>query len=304
MRYSAEMAIRTDERRASIVKLVSALGELSVEDLALRLGVTESTVRRDLQRLASEGRIMRSFGAAVAARRGLSEPSLAERTATSRIEKDAIGAWSAAQVCEGETILLDAGTTTGRVAAHLRERSNITVVTNGLTALSELSHADRVEVLVLGGRLRQLSQGLVGPLTDSSLGALTFDRIFLGADGLRADLGICEAEIEQTRTKELMASRADHVYVVADSSKLGATPVQCVGAAQVVHPRHRRRRHRRGPGAVPEQPGHRGRVGPVQPSRRAWPPLHARDGLSRSRLAAQAPPLRPGVMRRCLIAVR
>jgi DeoR/GlpR family transcriptional regulator of sugar metabolism len=224
MRYSAEMAIRTDERRASIVRLVSALGELSVEDLALRLGVTESTVRRDLQRLASEGRIMRSFGAAVAARRGLSEPSLAERIATSRIEKDAIGAWGAAQVCEGETILLDAGTTTGRVAAHLRDRSKITVVTNGLTALSELSHADRVEVLVLGGRLRQLSQGLVGPLTDSSLGALTFDRIFLGADGLRADLGICEAEIEQTRTKELMASRADHVYVVADSSKLGARP--------------------------------------------------------------------------------
>ena len=167
---------------------------------------------------------MRSFGAAVAARRGLSEPSLAERIATFADREGCDRRLERCPGLRGRDILLDAGTTTGRVAAHFRERSNITVVTNGLTALSELSHADRVEVLVLGGRLRQLSQGLVGPLTDSSLGALTFNRIFLGADGLRADLGICEAEIEQTRTKELMASRADHVYVVADSSKLGARP--------------------------------------------------------------------------------
>ena len=218
------VGLRTDERRSTIVKLLSALGELSVEELSGRLGVTESTVRRDLQRLASDGRIMRSFGAAVANRMSLAEPSLAERTATARVEKDAIGAWCAAQVRDGETIVLDAGTTTGRIAAHLRDRSGITVVTSGLTALAELAHAEGVQVVVLGGRLRHLSQGLVGPLTDMSLSAFTFDRAFLGADGLRADLGICEAEMEQTRTKELMASRAAHVYVVADCAKLGASP--------------------------------------------------------------------------------
>lgn len=218
------MAVRTDERRTSIVRLVSAMGEISVEDLARRLGVTESTVRRDLQRLAAEGRIVRSFGAAVATRMSLSEPSIAERTSSARLEKDAIGAACAAQVLDGETVFLDAGTTTGRIAAHLRDRSGITVVTNGLTVISELTLSEGIEVMVLGGRLRKLSQGLVGPLADQTLGSLTFDRAFLGADGLRADLGICEAEIEQTRTKELVASRTNHVYVAADSSKLGASP--------------------------------------------------------------------------------
>jgi DeoR/GlpR family transcriptional regulator of sugar metabolism len=200
------------------------MGQVSVEDLALRLGVTESTVRRDLQRLAAEGRIMRSFGAAVAARSTLTEPSITERTARARLQKDAIGACCAAAVEEGETVFLDAGTTTARIAAHLRDRCDITVVTTGLTVMSELMDADGIEVLVLGGRLRKLSQGLVGPLADASLGSLTFDRAFLGADGLRADLGICEAEIEQTRTKELVASRAERVYVAADSSKLGTAP--------------------------------------------------------------------------------
>jgi DeoR/GlpR family transcriptional regulator of sugar metabolism len=167
---------------------------------------------------------MRSFGAAVSTRLSLTEPSIAERTSSFRLQKDAIGAWCADQVVAGETVLLDAGTTTARIAAHLRDRREITVVTTGLSVLSELAHADAIEVLVLGGRLRKLSQGLVGPLADASLGSLTFDRAFLGADGLRADLGICEAEIEQTRTKELIASRADRVYVAADSSKLGAAP--------------------------------------------------------------------------------
>jgi DeoR/GlpR family transcriptional regulator of sugar metabolism len=211
-------------RRAHTVELLSAFGELSVETLATRLKVTESTIRRDLQRLAAQGQITRTFRGATVVNSPLSEPSLAQRASTARAEKDAIGAWCAAQVQEGETILLDAGTTTGRLAAHLRARSGITVVTSGLTAILELANADDIELVVLGGKLRHVSQGLVGPLTELSLSRLTANRVFLGADGLRADLGICEADLVQTRGKELMAERGRHVYVLADSSKLGASP--------------------------------------------------------------------------------
>ena len=115
-------------RRAHLLQTLSAFGEHSVETLANRLGVTESTVRRDLQRLAADGRITRTFRGATVAGLPSAEPDLAQRASTARAEKDAIGAWCAAQVRTGETILLDAGTTTGRVAAHLRGRSGITEV--------------------------------------------------------------------------------------------------------------------------------------------------------------------------------
>jgi DeoR/GlpR family transcriptional regulator of sugar metabolism len=207
-----------------MLELLSALGQLGVEQLAERLGVTESTVRRDLQRLAAEGRITRTLGGAAAPPHAFGEMTLAQRSDTARAEKDAIGRWCAQAIGEGETIMLDAGTTTGRVAAALRSRAGITVITNGITAMMELAAADDIEVMVLGGRLRHISQGLVGALTALSLTRLTADRVFLGADAIRADLGICEADLEQTQTKELMAQKGRSVYVLADSSKLGLSP--------------------------------------------------------------------------------
>jgi DeoR/GlpR family transcriptional regulator of sugar metabolism len=112
----------------------------------------------------------------------------------------------------------------GRVAHHLRGRERLTVITNAITSINELADADDVEVIALAGRLRHSSQSFVGPLTDITLARLSADRAFLGADGLLATHGICEASADQTRTKELMMARARHVYVLADSSKLGQEP--------------------------------------------------------------------------------
>lgn len=210
-------------RRSRILELLGAHGQLTVEQLAARLEVTESTVRRDLQRLAADGRITRTLGGASLIG-SFAEPTLAQRSHVARVEKEAIGRWCAGMVRDGETVMLDAGTTTGRVAAALRDRAGLTVITNGLTSIMELATADDVEVIVLGGRLRHISQGLVGALTDLTLARITADRVFLGADAIRADLGICEADLEQTRTKELMAARSREVFVLADASKLGQAP--------------------------------------------------------------------------------
>jgi len=211
-------------RRDRILELLAALGQLGVDELTERLGVTESTVRRDLQRLAREGRLTRTLGGAAVAPPTFGEMSLAQRSHIARAQKEAIARWAAAQVKDGETVMLDAGTTTGRVAAALANRSALRVVTNGMTTISELIGAEGVELVVLGGRFRQISQGLVGALTDLTLSRITADHVFLGADGIRADLGICEADLEQTRTKELMALRGRRVYVLADASKLGQGP--------------------------------------------------------------------------------
>lgn len=212
------------ERQRHIERLLATHGEVSVEHLAESLDVTASTIRRDLARLAAVGVITRTYGGAALMPAHQGEPTLRQRAAIRRAEKDDIGRWAAEQVRDGETIMLDAGTTAGHVARHLRHRAGITVVTNGLTAILELAAADNIEVLVLGGSLRHISQGLVGPLTDLAVSRLTADRVFLGADGIVADRGICEASMVQTRTKENMAARGRHVYVLADSSKIGRAP--------------------------------------------------------------------------------
>jgi DeoR/GlpR family transcriptional regulator of sugar metabolism len=221
------------ERRAEILRLATVSGLANVEELSELLGVTASTIRRDLALLTTQGKLARTYGGAIAL---LAHPeaSLRQRTGQAFEAKRAIGRWAAAQVSPGETVLLDAGSTTGAMAHALGSARDIVVATVGLNALDELADADGIEVLSLGGWLRPLSQGFVGPLTEASLERLTFDRAFMGADGVTADSGICEATLQQTRQKELMMRRAKHVYVLAHAAKLGQRPFH----AWAVMPRH------------------------------------------------------------------
>lgn len=213
--------MRARERRAEIDRILGTGGEVKVVDLAERLRVTSSTIRRDLDRLRSEGKLTRTYGGAVGGVHPGGGPATHERALRARRQKDAIGRWAAAQVGDGETVILDAGTTTGRVAHHLRDRQRLTVITNGITPLIELAQANQVEVIALGGTFRRTGQGFVGPLAELALHRLSADKVFLGADGLISTRGICDASPVQTRCKELMAERSRRVFVLTDSSKLG-----------------------------------------------------------------------------------
>ncbi|MHB1170908.1 MAG: DeoR/GlpR family DNA-binding transcription regulator [Lacisediminihabitans sp.] len=213
----------SDNRREEIVRLATTAGMANVEDLSTRFGVTASTIRRDLALLDARGRLARTYGGAI----GLPahpEASLRQRTAEAHDEKRAIGRWVAAQVQPGESLLLDGGSSVAAAAHELRFASDLRVATVGLTVLEELADAEGIEMDCLGGRMRQLSQSFLGPLTEAALERMTFDRAFLGADSVTADRGICEADLEQTRLKELMAHRAEKVYVLAHGAKLGKRP--------------------------------------------------------------------------------
>ena len=210
-------------RRAEIVRLAKTSGLASVEDLSAQFGVTASTIRRDLSQLTAEGLLARTYGGAIALDPH-PESSLRQRAAEGFEAKRAIAKWAAGEIRSGETVLLDAGTTVGAMGEFLRDSVGLTVVAAGLTALEELADADDVRVECLGGTLRHLSQGFVGPLAEASLARVSFDRAFLGADAVTADRGICEAELEQTRLKEMMIERAGTVYVLAHASKLGQRP--------------------------------------------------------------------------------
>lgn len=149
-------------RRDRIVHLATTTGLASVEELSQLFDVTPSTIRRDLARLTTEGRLARTYGGAMALS-AHPEASLRQRTGEAYEEKRAIAQWAARQVEPGETLLLDAGTTVGALAHELRGAKELTIVTTGLTALHALADAEGVHVECLGGTLRPLSQGFVGP---------------------------------------------------------------------------------------------------------------------------------------------
>lgn len=218
------MAVReSDARRSEIVRMAKTSGLASVEELSAQFGVTASTIRRDLSQLTARGLMARTYGGAIALDPH-PESSLRQRSVEGFEAKRAIAAWAAEQICPGETVLLDAGTTVGAMGGFLRDAESLTVIAAGLTALEALADADSVRVECLGGTLRHLSQGFVGPLAEASLERVSFDRAFLGADAVTAEFGICEAELQQTRLKEMMMERAGRTYVLAHSAKLGQKP--------------------------------------------------------------------------------
>ncbi len=191
----------------------------SVEELARLHGVSSSTIRRDLATLSATGHVVRTYGGALAPAPG--EQSVEERRHLAIQEKRAIAKAAARHVGDGELLLLDAGTTVGALAHQLRHGQSLTVATNGVTSVRALISAASVDLIVIGGALRRVSEGMIGPLAEATVAGLHADAVFLGADGVTADLGVCEGTAEQIALKRLMVERSSRVYVLADSTKLG-----------------------------------------------------------------------------------
>lgn len=216
---------KTEKRRQTILGIVSG-GDANVEAMSRHFGVSESTIRRDLAELALDGRIVRTYGGAALLHGQGNEPSLDERMHLRSGQKDAIARLAARQVQAGDSLILDAGTTTAALARRLAGRGQLHVVTNNISALPTLLREEGIELTVLGGSVRRLSMGTIGPLAELMLGRISVNKVFLGADGLAAGRGLCEATQEQAALKSRMLAQASEIYVLADASKLGYTGQQ------------------------------------------------------------------------------
>jgi DeoR family transcriptional regulator, fructose operon transcriptional repressor len=212
----------TRQRRDLLVTRLRS-GGANIGDLAARFAVSPSTIRRDLAALADDGRVMRTYGGAVEPGHGR-EPTLDAKERAHWAEKDAIAVTAAAMAGRGDVVLLDAGTSAGRVGWHLRQRDGITVVTNGMSALLALADAPGIEVILLGGRLRRPNEAFLGPDAERALRRFRPDLAFLGADGVDPRHGLNCPTVEQASLKELMATTAREAWVVADHWKLTAEP--------------------------------------------------------------------------------
>ncbi|BCF93663.1 MULTISPECIES: DeoR/GlpR family DNA-binding transcription regulator [Paraburkholderia] len=212
---------KTTDRHQAILDLVRTR-DANVEALCAALGVSEATIRRDLTALAKQKRLVRTYGGATALV-GVHEPeaSLEERKSAQREQKEAIAQAAASHVRDGDTVLLDGGTTCAQLAWHLSTREDLHVVTNNLLAVTALANAPGVRLTLIGGELRGSSMSTLGPLAELILSRLTVDRAFLGADGVVAGFGLCEASAQQAYLKECIVSRAAEIIVLADADKLG-----------------------------------------------------------------------------------
>jgi len=216
--------MKVTRRREAMLQAVLG-GMTDVATLCEHFGMSEATVRRDLRALASDRRILRTYGGAAAVGAHEREPSLEERRSSSQEQKEAIAQAASAFVEDGDTVFLDGGTTTAALARHLAGRTSLHVVTNNLLVVSPLVSSG-VQVTVIGGDVRSSSMSTLGPLAQIALSRLSVDKAFLGADGVVAHLGLCEASSDQSYLKECVMRQAAQVFVLVTADKLGRASQQ------------------------------------------------------------------------------
>ncbi|MES9509406.1 DeoR/GlpR family DNA-binding transcription regulator [Streptomyces sp. NPDC000609] len=217
------------------LRLVQGSDRVSVSELSHRLGVSEMTVRRDLDALEQQGLVRRVHGGAVATRPRDEDAGFAAREPWQATTKDRLGAAVAAMVEPGSRVLLDAGTTTVHVAAHLAARAPLTVAVLSLQAALSLADRPGIDLLVVGGRSRPAERSLVGPLALRTLESLVFDCFVMSIGGVHAEHGWSEFSLDDAAVKQVGLTRATRTIAVADATKLGVRAFSRVAPLGAVH---------------------------------------------------------------------
>lgn len=224
-----------EERRRNILELVNRDGRVLVKDLAARFKTSEITIRKDLEMLQNQGQLHRAHGGALTVQPGtLVDPSLQEKEKLHHKEKMHIAKAAAKLVEEGQSVLLDSGTTTTAIARALRGFRRLTVITNAVNIAVELAGSE-VEVILTGGQLRKNSFSLVGPLVEETLRQLSADILFLGVDGFDTRIGLSTPHLLEARANKVMVEIARRTVAVCDSSKFGRRSLSSIAPVSAVH---------------------------------------------------------------------
>ena len=214
-----------EQRRQEIAQLTQSTPYVRVADLSARYGVSEVTIRGDLEVLHESGVVRRVRGGAVAVAPDRRESSFVESLGEHAEEKEAIGAAAAALVPPGASVFVDVGTTTTALARALVERvdlEDVVLLTNALPTALELEAAiPRFTVIVIGGTLRPLQHSLVDPLASLLLERVHIDLAFIGCTGVHREKGVTNINIPEAEVKRRVVGMAERRIVVADGSKIG-----------------------------------------------------------------------------------
>lgn len=226
-----------EERQARILEVLneSRNGVVTVSALSKLFGVSGMTIRRDLNKLEKAGLVRRVHGGAVSYEGVVYEKPFLTREKEYGNEKREIGRLAADMINSGETIILDAGTTTQQIARNLANKEELTVVTHSIPVAVALSNYLRVQTIMLGGMLKRKELCMVGPLVIEELSRMSVDKLFLSAAGFTVEKGATDPDIRETEVKRAMIKAAKEVILVADSSKYGYVAFAQIAPLSVIH---------------------------------------------------------------------
>lgn len=207
---------------------------MRVAGLARHFAVTEETIRRDLEKLEQEGKLVRSHGGAVSIRQGANEAPFAEREIRSAVEKMSIAREALKLIEDGDTILIDASTTALQLARLLPDM-NLTVVTNAMQVCVELTTRPRIRVICTGGTLSAASLSFTGPRAEQALAEYHVNRLFFSCTGVDLIHGLSDVNESQANLKRRMMSMADRTTLLVDRSKFGIRALKRFGHITDVH---------------------------------------------------------------------
>lgn len=211
----------TVERRMRIVQMLSGQDQVFVKDLSEEFGVSEVTIRNDLEQLESKKLLIRARGGAMNINQSISlDLQLGERHQVNLPEKSRIGKVAANLICSSDTVIIDSGTTTLEIVKNLDSSlENITIITNALNIVTQLISNQAINLIMLGGIFQKKSMSFIGPLAEKNLENLYVDKAFIGVEGFDTGKGISTPNLEEAYLNRIMIDVADEVIVVADSSK-------------------------------------------------------------------------------------
>jgi DeoR family transcriptional regulator, aga operon transcriptional repressor len=225
-----------EQRRRVIRTLVESNAQGNVTELARRFGVSEVTIRSDLSALADVGALVRVHGGALPPGDSEELPITVKQTLF-HAEKVRIATAAAGLIQDGETILLDSGTTTAEIARQIRglRLRSLNVITNALNIAVLLANAHHVNLIIPGGVLRRKSWSLAGPQAEQALRDLQADRLFLGVDSLDPEIGLMTPHVLEAKLNSLMIRIARQTVAVTDSSKLLRRNLSVIAPVEQVH---------------------------------------------------------------------
>ncbi|HAN86372.1 MAG TPA: DeoR family transcriptional regulator [Firmicutes bacterium] len=212
--------VLAEERRTKILQAVDENGSATVVDLSNLMHVSLMTIRRDINKLATDGLVVKAHGGVLSLRQSTAtEPRYDVKARVNVEEKKRIGAFAAELVAHGDTVLLDAGSTTYQIAVNLIHKQNLTVVTNDLLIASELGSCKDIVTLLVGGTIRHGMFSTVGQYCEETLRQISVDKVFLGADAVHHKKGVMNCNPHEVLAKRLMLEAAQERILVVDHLK-------------------------------------------------------------------------------------
>ena len=210
----------TVHRRTKILEKLESDGQVNVSELSKEFNVSEVTIRNDFLQLEKKNMLIRARGGAIKVSRVGVDFELSQKQKINLDLKKKIGKRGAELVRDGDTIIIDAGTTTQEMVKNLHPESMLTVITNALNIANNLVYNNNIQVIMPGGFLRKDALSMIGSPDEKTIRDYLCDKLFLGVDGLDFEFGISTPNIEEAHLNRIMIEISRQIIVLADSSKV------------------------------------------------------------------------------------